>query len=179
VVPASFTAYFTAMATAAGALIGLLFVAVSLRSETVFGEAATAQGRANAGSAFTALVNTFFVALVALVPQAGLGDVSITLAIISIFATVRLHREVGREHLQLGMLVYGLAACVVQAVNGVLILSDQKDQTYIYVAAFLMIGQISGALSRAWSLVEGRHIEDAGRNLQRSDCDRGSPPVKG
>jgi hypothetical protein len=158
VVPTSFDAYFTAMATAAGALIGLLFVAVSLRSETIFGEAATAQGRANAGSAFTSLVDTFFVALVALLPQTGLGYVSITLAIISFSATIRLHREVGREHLQLGMLVFSLAAYVGQFGNGILTLMHQYDQTYIYVAAFLMIGQISSALSRAWSLVEGRHI---------------------
>jgi len=34
VVPAAFTGYFTAAAAGAGVLIGLLFVAVSLRSET-------------------------------------------------------------------------------------------------------------------------------------------------
>jgi hypothetical protein len=120
VVPASFTPYFTATATAAGALIGLLFVAVSLRSDTVFGERATAQGRANAASAFTALVNCFFVSLVALLPGTGVGDVSITLAIVSLLATVRLHREVGRPHLQLGMLVFSLLTYVAQFVNGVL-----------------------------------------------------------
>ena len=45
-VPAEFTGYFTAAAAAAGVLIGLLFVAVSLRSETVFGDGASAAGRA-------------------------------------------------------------------------------------------------------------------------------------
>jgi hypothetical protein len=38
VVPAEFTGYFTAAAAAAGVLIGRLFVAVSFRPETVFGE---------------------------------------------------------------------------------------------------------------------------------------------
>jgi hypothetical protein len=169
VVPASFTPYFTATATGAGALIGLLFVAVSLRPETVFGEGATAQGRANAGSAFTALVNCFFVALVALVPKAGVGDVSITLAIISIFATIRLHREVGRQHLQLGMLLYSLASYVLQFVNGVLTEYNQHDLTYVLVAAYLMIGQVSGALSRAWSLVEGRHVAAASAAASTAD----------
>ena len=50
-VPAEFTGYFTAAAAAAGVLIGLLFVAVSLRSETVFGDGASAAGRARVGSA--------------------------------------------------------------------------------------------------------------------------------
>lgn len=163
-VPAGFTPYFTAIATGAGALIGLLFVAVSLRPETVFGVGATPQGRANAGSAFTSLVNCFFVALVALIPQAGISGVSITLSIISFFATIRLHREVGREHLQLGMLLYSLAVCGVQFVNGMLSLAYQHNTTYVYVAGYLMIGQISGALSRAWSLVEGRHLATAAAN---------------
>ena len=39
-IPAEFTSYFTAAAAAAGVLIGLLFVAVSLRPETVFGDRA-------------------------------------------------------------------------------------------------------------------------------------------
>ena len=165
-VPASFTPYFTATATAAGALIGLLFVAVSLRSDSVFGEGATAQGRANAGSAFTALVNCFFVSLVALLPQTGVGDVSITLAIISVLATIRLHREVGRMHLQLGMLVFGLLTYVAQLVNGVLAEVYQHSNGYVYFAAFLMIGQVSGALTRAWSLVEGRHLVAAAQQAE-------------
>jgi hypothetical protein len=55
VVSAEFTGYFTAAAAAAGVLIGLLFVAVSLRPDTIFGDAAPAAGRAQAGSAFTSL----------------------------------------------------------------------------------------------------------------------------
>ena len=64
-VPAEFTGYFMAAAAAAGVLIGLLFVAVSLRSETVFGDGASAVGRVQAGSAFISLSNCFFVSLVA------------------------------------------------------------------------------------------------------------------
>ena len=56
-VPAEFSGYFTASSAASGVLIGLLFVAVSLRPETVFGASSSAAGRANAGSTFTALVN--------------------------------------------------------------------------------------------------------------------------
>jgi hypothetical protein len=69
-IPADFTSYFTAAAAAAGVLIGLLFVAVSLRPETVFGDRAMPAAKAQAGSAFTSLVNSFFVSLVALIPQA-------------------------------------------------------------------------------------------------------------
>src|SRR5579862_9330404 len=54
VVPDTYNGYFTATVTAAGTLIGLLFVANALRPDTVFGPAAPATGRVLAGSAFTA-----------------------------------------------------------------------------------------------------------------------------
>ena len=72
-VPAEFTGYFTAAAAAAAVLIGLLFIAVSLRSETVLGDGAPAAGRAQADSASISLSNCFFVSLVALIPQAWPG----------------------------------------------------------------------------------------------------------
>jgi hypothetical protein len=50
VIPADFTGYFAAAATAAGALIGLLFVAISLRPESILGDQAAPVGRAMSGS---------------------------------------------------------------------------------------------------------------------------------
>ena len=46
-VPDDFTGYFAAAGTAAGALIGLLFVAVSLRPETVLGRGASRSAAGN------------------------------------------------------------------------------------------------------------------------------------
>lgn len=45
-VPSSYNAYFAALATGAAALIGLLFVAVSVRDQTIFGPKAVAGGEA-------------------------------------------------------------------------------------------------------------------------------------
>jgi hypothetical protein len=75
-----FTGYFAGAAAAAGVLIGLLFVAVSLRPETVFGDRAMPAAKAQAGSAFTGLVNSFFVSMVALIPRASLGEVAVIMA---------------------------------------------------------------------------------------------------
>ncbi len=72
-VPSSYNAYFTAIATGAAALIGLLFVAVSVRDETIFGPKAIAGGEALAITAFTGLVNSLLISLLALIPQDNLG----------------------------------------------------------------------------------------------------------
>jgi hypothetical protein len=88
VVTGDFIGYFAA----AGTLIGLLFVAVSLRPESVLGHAAPPAARAVAGSAFIALVNSFFVSLVAVIPDTSLGYVAAIMAVLSLWYTLNLHR---------------------------------------------------------------------------------------
>jgi hypothetical protein len=158
VVPAEFTGYFTAAAAAAGVLIGLLFVAVSLRPESVFGESASPGGRAKAGSAFASLVNTFFIALVALIPQANLGEVAVIMAVVSLISIARVHRRVPRQEIQVVLLFLGVGTYVYQLIAGVLLLASPKDRTQVFSMAYLAIASFAVALSRAWSLVQGRHL---------------------
>lgn len=168
-VPASFYGYFTAAAAAAGVLIGLLFVAVSLRPDTIFGERASASGLAQAGSAFTSLVNCFFVSLLALIPQDNLGESCIVLAVTSIMATLRLHRQVARQELQLWLLIVSMVTYLYQLALGLVILT-RAGYGQDFNVAYLQIAFFAIALRRAWSLVQGKH-------LARADKDLGSDPV--
>jgi hypothetical protein len=158
VVPAEFTGYFTAAAAAAGVLIGLLFVAVSLRPETVFGQSAPPGAKAQAGSAFTSLVNSFFVALVALIPQANLGEVAIIMAVLSLISIARLHRPVPRQEIQAVLLALGVGTYLYQVVTGLLLVIDPKDRSQVFTLAYLVIASFAVALFRAWALVQGRHL---------------------
>jgi hypothetical protein len=157
-IPAEFAGYFTATAAAAGVLIGLLFVAVSLRPETVFGERAMPAAKAQAGSAFTSLVNSFFVSLVALIPRASLGEIATIMALISLYGTVRLHRQVARQELHLVLLILSLIAYLYQLVVGVNLILLPHDSGEVVAMCFLVIASFAFALSRAWSLVQGRHL---------------------
>ena len=85
-VPGVYDAYFAAMATAAAALIGLLFVAVSVRDDTIFGPNAMPGGEALAITAFTGLVNSFVVSLLGLIPKINIGEPAVIMAVISIVA---------------------------------------------------------------------------------------------
>ena len=80
VVPVSFHDFFSGCATVAGALIGLLFVALSVSPEKLTGDDARAEHQVRAGAAFSALVNTLVIALVALLPGASLGQAGIIVA---------------------------------------------------------------------------------------------------
>ena len=76
-VPDSFHDYFGGCATVAGALIGLLFVAISVSPEKLTGDSARAEHQVRAAAAFSALVSTLVIALVALLPGASLPEAGI------------------------------------------------------------------------------------------------------
>jgi len=162
VVPAEFTAYFAAAAAAAGVLIGLLFVAASLRQESVFGEKASAGHQVQAGSAFTSLVNSFFVSLVALIPLAHLGEVAVIMALVSLWATARLHRQAGRQELRLTLLLLSVATYAYQAVVGVILIINPHDSNQVLTVAYLLIASFAVALTRAWALMQGRTTRHLG-----------------
>jgi hypothetical protein len=92
-VPSEYDAYLGAVATAAAALVGLLFVAVSVRNDTIFGRNAVPGGEALAISAFGGLVNAFVVALLGLIPKTNIGETAVIMAVLSVLSTIRLQRR--------------------------------------------------------------------------------------
>src|SRR5207249_1976539 len=89
-VPAEFQTFFLASSGASAALIGLLFVAVSIAPERVFGTQAEAVHQAQALSAFTALANVFFISMASLVPGIAIGIVVTIVAIPASLQTLAL-----------------------------------------------------------------------------------------
>lgn len=157
-VPADFLTYFAATAAAAGVLIGLLFVAISLRPDAIPGEKASVAAQAVSGSAFTALVNSFMVSLIALIPGTGLGWVAATLAVISLVNTIRLHLGLTERRSARTLLLLSTAAYVAQLVVGGLLALAPSSRSLVTTVAYLMIASFAVALSRAWSLVRGEHL---------------------
>ena len=83
-VPEAFHDYFVASTGAGAALVGLLFVAVSIAPERTVMSGAPVERQAVATSAYTALLNAFFLSLVALLPQTNLGWAALVLSLIGL-----------------------------------------------------------------------------------------------
>jgi hypothetical protein len=176
-VPGVYDAYFAAMATAAAALIGLLFVAVSVRDDTIFGPNAMPGGEALAITAFTGLVNSFVVSLLALIPKINIGEPAAIMAVISSVAIVRLQRRLhtGRN---LTVLAITLLTYAAQFGLGVLLFVDPHSDQLINLSIIVFVTLIV-SLQRAWSLLKGKHLASAGGTAvtgNRGDPTRGPGP---
>ena len=177
-VPGVYDAYFAAMATAAAALIGLLFVAVSVRDDTIFGPNAMPGGEALAITAFVGLVNSFVVSLLGLIPKANIGEPAVIMAVISIVAIVRLQRRLhtGRNRI---VLAITLLAYTAQFGFGVLLLVDSHDSDQLINLSFIVFVTLIVSLQRAWSLLKGKHLASARGTAVTGDHDPPRGPDAG
>jgi hypothetical protein len=162
VAPAGFHDFFSASAAAAGALIGLLFVAISVTPGKVTGDTASAEHQVTAGAAFTALVNTLVFSLAALLPGASLSTTAIALAAAGLASTAALSILLYREHqerIRLGqviLLLTPLALYGLQLANGIALGGSPRDAGSLSSAGGLSIVFFVYAIARAWQLVGAR-----------------------
>jgi hypothetical protein len=162
VVPVSYHDFFAGCATVSGALIGLLFVAISVSPEKLAGDRASIDHIVKAGAAFSALVNTLVMALVALMPGTGLGYTSIILAGAGLSTSAGLIVLLYREHQgrirpgQISVLVILVVLYALELVYGILLNGSPRDVNQVSNLGTLAIFFYIFAIGRAWQLVGAR-----------------------
>jgi hypothetical protein len=176
-VPANFTNYFLALAGAGGALIGLLFVAISIQPERIFGAhgAPGAPGAPErqtvATNTFAGLVNGFFIALLALVPGTTLGAVTLAFALLGVVNAlllggrrVRVHVRTRRGSSQARinwlriarfqlMVLISLGLYVYEGGVAVRLLQQPADLAALATLCDVLVVVYGLALLRAWELL--------------------------
>ena len=162
-VPVSFHDFFSGCATIAGALIGLLFVVLSVSAESLRGENARTDHQVRAAAAFSALVNTMVLALLALLPTTDLGTVGIILSAVGLGTTAALIFALAREDKRIGpadlsmflilLVLYGLqlanALKLEQMPHNVGLVVNQGELAIV----FFLFG-----IARSWQLVGAREF---------------------
>jgi hypothetical protein len=163
VVPLSFHDFFSGCATIAGALIGLLFVALSVTSEYLSGENARTDHQVRAGAAFSALVNTLVIALFALLPTTDLGTVAIILAATGlgttgalIFALAREDKRIGRGDLYMFLVLLVLYA--LQLANALQLEHTPRKVSLVVNQGVLAVLFFLFGIARSWQLVGAREF---------------------
>ena len=161
--PADYHDFFLGSVTLGGALVGLLFVAVSVNPGGI-GERGAPAKRVQATSALAGFLSPLFISLVALLPAHSIGATAIALGSTGAFTmfsllliTLRRHRDVSLwPRINMIVLVAGqFAAYVIQIVLGVRLLSNPGAAGPLSTLASLMIIFFAFGVVRTWEYVDG------------------------
>jgi hypothetical protein len=163
VVPQSIHEFFAASAGVAGALIGLLFVAMSISSERLARqEKSTPVPRIRAAAALTAFINALVVSLFALIPGQKIGPTATAVAASGlVFITATLlslvrARQVRWNTARDGVFLVGLAVLfVIQLIQGVDVIIHPGDAGAVNTIAALVVICFLIGIARAWELIGG------------------------
>jgi hypothetical protein len=166
VVPEGIHDFFVASGSAAGALIGLLFVAISVSAQHLAQDKAGAQlHRVRASGALGAFTNALTVSLFALIPGHKIGPTALVVAILGLmFVTASLLSLIRLNQVRWGtvhdaLFLIGLAITfVIQLIEGIDVIASPGDSGAVNTIAVLVVICFLIGVARSWELIGGPSI---------------------
>ena len=153
----SYLPFFSGTATVAGALVGLLFVALSVAPERLRGAHASVEHQAIAATAFTALVDALFVSLIGLQPGGGLAYGAVILGTVGLSSScglaIKLWRVRGGGDLSRRwpyLLGFIIAVYVAQIISGIALRAADSEATSTVTFVYILFGV---GIARSWELL--------------------------
>lgn len=165
-VPSEYGDFFLGTAGVAGALIGLLFVAVSVRPEAA-ASTARATERERPIVALSALLNVLTLSMVALIPGVNLGSVGVWLGTIGLASMVAVvvilvadHRRSTSQGGSRLTTLRGLLLVAGQSVaygfqlgSGLTLQNSPADSAQVSTQALIAVVLVIVAITRAWEFI--------------------------
>jgi hypothetical protein len=153
----SYTSFFAGSAGVSGALVGLLFVALSVSPERLKATRESIEHQAIAATAFTALVDALFLSMAGLLPGNGTQTAALVLGLIGLSSTAGLvirlwqARSDGKLSHRWPFLLSGIFACYAAQAAASFITSTTA-QSHSQASLFMFILFAVG-IGRSWELL--------------------------
>ena len=162
-VPEDLRDFFTASAGVSGALIGLLFVAISVSAERLAKEGEKTQlHRIRASAALSAFTNTLAVSLFALLPGEKIGWTSVAVSVTgmvfiaaALLSLIRLHQIHLKTARDLLFLIGLFTVFAIQFAEGLSVALNPADSSGVDTIAFLVILCFLIGVARSYELIGG------------------------
>jgi hypothetical protein len=154
---------FTAIASASGALTGLLFVALSVTARPGVGAGSPVIAQVRAAAAMLAFGNALAVSLFSLVPGTNAGYPAAALGVIGILFTaagirsIRASGAAPRQQLrQLSLVTLLLLIFGAELIWGIILIADPRRSSALQVIGYALVTSLIVGIARAWELVGDR-----------------------
>jgi uncharacterized membrane protein YecN with MAPEG domain len=164
-VPADLHGFFEACGGVAGALIGLLFVAVSVTLDRLGAEESEQIHRIRASAALTAFTNALVISLFALIPGEMVGWTAVIVSIVglmfvaaSALSVLRVYRSDIASMRDALFLATMTVVFVLQLWQGVRVINHPLNSGAVKTIAVLVIVCFLIGIGRAWELIGGPEI---------------------
>jgi hypothetical protein len=165
VVTGTYRELFAAIAGTAGALTGLLFVAISVAPRRAPGSGPPVVQQVRAAAALLAFTNALAVSLYSLVPETNVGYPAAVLGVIGILFAAAAMRSIltGPSTLrrqwwrQLGLINLLVLIFGVELVSGIAVLADPRRTEPVQLIGYALVTSLIVGIARAWELVGDRH----------------------
>ena len=164
VIPDELHDFFLGAAGVAGALIGLLFVAISVSRERLAESSRTQIHRVRASASLTAFTNALTVSMFALIPgdfataTMAVAAAGVVFVAASVLALVRVHGVRLRDTRDLLFLAGLMAAFGYQLLSAVAVARNSADVSDMRTIAALVVVCFLIGIARAWELIGGPTI---------------------
>jgi hypothetical protein len=163
-VPEGLREFFAVSTGASATLLGLLFVAIAVEPKSIVGEQSPVESRSRASSAYTALLNVFFISLFGTIRGSGLGVLPLIVAAVGLANAlsigVKLWRESPRRRRVLssgvGLLLVSTVVYALELWFAWQIARDPGNTAQMYNLAHVLVALYAVALGRAWELLGAR-----------------------
>lgn len=154
---------FAATASTAGALTGLLFVAMSVRGGRVLVRGPRVVRQIRASAALLAFTSTLAIALFGLVPDTNIGYPAVVVAVIGITFTAAAIRSIVASHAgralvrsQTGLIIILLIISFTELIAGVVLLSNPASSTSLQIIGYAVVTSLLVGIGRAWEFIGER-----------------------
>jgi hypothetical protein len=164
-VPASFDTFFSIMAGVGATLFGLIFLVITIKPDHASTESNPVLRQAQIASAYSALLNPLVISLLALVPHASIGLITLIMSVIGLVNTfiigLSLLPGLLRWRTRLQSLLLLLGSSVIfgfELLYAIQLETRPQDRAPLYNLTTLLVIVYLYGIARAWDLVSARQF---------------------